>query len=234
MTIGPLVRLWNFGPGRTGESRVPDAAAIAEAQQQMGYRKIELRDTPPGVRKLQGGLELDLSALAKGYAVDAVKDRLLARGVTDFLVEIGGEVQAGGVNDAGEPWRIAVEAPVAGVRQIQRVVPMTQAALATSGDYRNFYEIDGKRYCHILDPRTGKPVEHNLVSVSVLHPSCTLADAWATALLVLGPDEGPAVAEREDLAVLFIVSDENGFTEIATPRFEAAVGRMSQGNAPGW
>jgi thiamine biosynthesis lipoprotein len=234
IAIGPLVRLWNFGPGREGPDRIPVDEDISRVLERMGSRQFELRNEPPGVRKMRPDLELDLSALAKGFAVDEVENRLLSHGVTNYLVEIGGEVQTGGLNAEGEPWRIAVEAPLAEVREIQRVIPLTQTALATSGDYRNYFEVDGQRYSHILDPRTGKPVDHNLVSVSVLHPSCTLADAWATALLVLGPNEGQAVAEQEALAVLFIVRQEEGFTEIATPQFEAAVDQMRAGNAPAW
>jgi thiamine biosynthesis lipoprotein len=234
VTVGPLVRLWNFGPDRRLQDRIPGDDEIAATLEQIGHQNMELRDEPPAVRKLQPDLELDLSALAKGFAVDEIENRLLSHGVTNYLVEIGGEVQTGGLNAEGQPWRIAIEAPVAGVRKIERVVGLTQTALATSGDYRNFFEIDGQRYSHIVDPRTGRPVTHNLVSVSVLHPSCTAADAWATALLVLGPDEGMEVANREDLAVLFITRDGSEFTESPTPQFEAVVAEMAAGNAPTW
>lgn len=234
VTVGPLVRLWNFGPGHQLQDRIPDDDEIAAALERIGHQKIELRDEPPAVRKLQPDLELDLSALAKGFAVDEVEGRLLSHGVTNYLVEIGGEVQTGGLNAQGQSWQIAIEAPVAGMREIQRVVGLTQTALATSGDYRNYFEIDGRRYSHIVDPRTGRPVTHNLVSVSVLHPSCTVADAWATALLALGPDEGMEVAVREDLAVLFITKEGSEFTESPTPQFEAVVAEMAAGNAPTW
>ncbi len=144
------------------------------------------------------------------------------------MIEIGGDVQTGGHNATGEPWKIAVEVPLAHVRDIQRVVPLTRMAMATSGDYRNFFDIEDQRYSHILDPRTGRPADHNLVSVTVLHRSCTMADAWATALLVLGPDEGPSVAEREQLAVLFIMRTENGFVERATKKFDEVVAEMGE------
>jgi thiamine biosynthesis lipoprotein len=223
VTVGPLVRLWNFGPGREAAERVPTDEQIQVARQQIGYGKIEIRETPPGVRKSQPDLELDLSAVAKGFAVDQVAEVLLSHGATDYLVEIGGEVRAGGKNVAGQPWRIGVEAPLAGVRTVQQVVPLSEMAMATSGDYRNFFVVDGKRYSHIIDPRSGRPVEHRLVSVTVLHPSCAAADAWATALLVLGLEEGFAVAERQQLAVLFIKDTDQGFVETSTKEFDRSI-----------
>jgi thiamine biosynthesis lipoprotein len=131
------------------------------------------------------------------------------------------------LNDRGEPWKIAIEAPIAETRQVQRIVPLTKMGMATSGDYRNFFEIDGRRYCHIIDPRTGRPVSHNLVSVTVLHRSCAIADAWATALLVLGPEKGFEVADRQRLAALFITRTEDGFQEKSTQRFDEAVAQMA-------
>jgi thiamine biosynthesis lipoprotein len=220
VTVGPLVRLWNFGPGREAADRVPADEQIEAGRQRIGYRKIEIRRKPPGIRKLQPDLELDLSSVAKGFAVDQVAELLRSRGATDYLVEIGGEVRAGGRNVAGRPWRIGVEAPLAGVRSLQRVVPLSEMAMATSGDYRNFFVVDGKRYSHIIDPRSGRPVDHRLVSVTVLHPSCAVADAWATALLVLGPDEGFAVAEDRHLAVLFISQRDGRFAESSTKEFD--------------
>jgi thiamine biosynthesis lipoprotein len=228
VTVGPLVRLWDFGPGREGVRRIPADEEIAAALKQIGYKKIELRRQPSGIRKVQADLEIDLSAVAKGFASDEIENLLLSRAITNYMVEIGGEVQTGGVNDRGQPWNIAIEAPVAGVRQIQRVVPLTTMGMATSGDYRNFFEIDGRRYSHIIDPRTGRPVSHNLVSVTVLDPSCAIADAWATALLVLGPDEGFQLAHLEQLAALFIMRTEDGFKERTTKKFDETVARMSE------
>jgi thiamine biosynthesis lipoprotein len=227
VTVGPILRLWNFGPGREGVDRIPSDAEIEAAKQQVGFEKIDLRREPSEVRKQQADLEIDLSAVAKGFAVDEIEDLLLSHAVVDYMVEIGGEVQTGGLNDRGEPWNIAIEAPIAEIRQIHRVVPLTKMGMATSGDYRNFFEIEGQRYSHIIDPRTGRPVSHNLVSVTVLHPSCAIADAWATALLVLGPDEGFQVADGQQLAVLFIMRTEDGFEEKRTPRFDEAVQQMT-------
>jgi len=230
VTVGPVVRLWNFGPGREMGDRVPSDAEIEAMKEQVGFEKIELRLDPPEVRKLRPDLEIDLSAVAKGFAVDEIEDLLLSHAVVDYMVEIGGEVQTGGWNDRGEPWNIAIEAPIAEIRQIHRVVPLTKMGMATSGDYRNFYEIDGQRYSHIIDPRSGHPVRHNLVSVTVLHPSCAIADAWATALLVLGPEEGFEVADGQRLAVLFIMRTEDGFETRETTRFTEVLQQMPDTN----
>jgi thiamine biosynthesis lipoprotein len=163
----------------------------------------------------------DLSAIAPGYAVDRVAEALASEGFRDYLVEVGGEVRAAGVNDAGDAWRIAIERPVPEERVMQRIVPLSGMAMATSGGYRNFYEREGIRYSHTIDPRTGRPVTHNLASVTVVDELCARADGLATGLLVLGPEDGYALAVEHDLAVLFIVAEEKGFRERATPAFEA-------------
>lgn len=227
VTVGPILRLWNFGPGRETGDRIPSDAEIEAAKGQVGFDKIELRHDPPGVRKLRGNMEIDLSAVAKGFAVDEIEALLLSRGAVNYMVEIGGEVQTGGLSDRGEPWNIAIEAPIAEIRQIYRVVPLTNMGMATSGDYRNFFEMDGQRYSHIIDPRTGRPVSHNLVSVTVLHPSCAIADAWATALLVLGPERGFEVADGQRLAVLFIMRVGDGFETRETSQFADVAQRMA-------
>jgi thiamine biosynthesis lipoprotein len=137
------------------------------------------------------------------------------------MVEVGGEVRTQGLNDSGQKWRIGVERPVTTGRVIEKVISLSGWALATSGDYRNYYEIDGVRYSHMIDPRTGRPITHNLASVSVVDETCTRADGFATALLVLGPDEGYSLAVQEDLAALFLVHEGSGeFKARETPAFE--------------
>ncbi len=215
-TAGPLINLWGFGPADTRE--LPGAEAIAAARALLG--RIELRAQPPAMRRTAEGVYVDLSAIAKGYAVDRIAELLEQRGTANYLVEIGGELRARGSNARGRPWAVAVERPLPGGRMVQRVLPLTDRSVATSGDYRNFYERDGKRYSHTIDPRTGRPVEHTLASVSVVHPSAMMADAFATALMVLGPDEGFAWAGRNGLAALFIVRDGTGFVERTTAAFE--------------
>jgi thiamine biosynthesis lipoprotein len=162
-----------------------------------------------------------LSAIAKGYAVDQVADALRGLGYGDFLIELGGEVRAQGRRPDGAFWRVAIERPDSALRAVFEVVPLRDFALATSGDYRDYYELGGRRISHTIDPRTGRPVEHALASVSVLHPDAVHADALATALTVLGPEAGYALAEREGLAAYFIVRrKEGGFSSFATPAFE--------------
>ena len=231
VTVGPLVNAWGFGPGRDMEPRAAPISddEIAMLRERIGYEKLELLDDPEAVRKTRGDLYCDLSAVAKGYAVDRVAEALAGLGERDFMVEVGGEVRAHGANERGGPWRIGIERPQLTRGAVQRVVPLANAALATSGDYRNYREIGGERFSHVMDPRTGRPIRHRLVSVSVAHPSCMIADAWATALLVLGEDEGPETAARLDLAALFLVRDGDGHQEVASPAFEEFAGLSEPG-----
>jgi thiamine biosynthesis lipoprotein len=160
-----------------------------------------------------------LSAIAKGFAVDRIAEHLERLGIRNYLVEIGGELRARGHNAQGKPWQVAIESPQAGMRAIHRVLSCDGLAMATSGDYRNFFEEHGKQYSHIIDPRLGRPVSHGLASVTVLDPSCARADALATALMVLGPDAGYELAFEEGLTVLLIVKHDGKLVEKATPSF---------------
>jgi thiamine biosynthesis lipoprotein len=162
----------------------------------------------------------DLSAIAKGYGVDQVAEALVALGHGDFLVEVGGEMRARGRRLDGEPWRVAIETPDSDVRRVWETLLLRDMALATSGDYRSYYEAGGRRYSHTIDPRSGRPVEHELASVSVLHAEAIWADALATALNVLGPEAGYALAEAEGWAAYFLVRDPAGqFSPRETPAF---------------
>jgi thiamine biosynthesis lipoprotein len=166
-------------------------------------------------------LHVDLDGIAPGIAVDRIADRLETLGIGDYLVELGGEVRARGRSPAGRPWRVAVEAPLPGQRRPYALVDLDRMGVSTSGDYRDFRDLDGRRFSHTIDPRTAAPLAHGLASVTVLHPSAAAADAWATALMVLGPEEGMALARRLDLAVLFIDRAPDGtLVESATPGFE--------------
>ncbi|MFH1922848.1 MAG: FAD:protein FMN transferase [Planctomycetota bacterium] len=225
VTVAPLVNLWNFGPEKRTANHVPSPAEIEEAKARIGFENIEVRLTPPGVRKKRGDLSIDLSGIAKGFAVDQVADHLERRGIRNYMVDVGGEVKARGRNPSGKPWQIAIESPVTDTREIHKVLGLDGLAVATSGDYRNYFEQEGVRYCHILDPRSGRPIAHKLASVSVLGPSCTRADAWATALMVLGPEEGYNLAVEEELAALLLVKTDSSFVEKATPRFEEVLQR---------
>ena len=167
----------------------------------------------------------DLSGIAKGWAVDLIALRLREQGYDRFLVEVGGEVRSAGERAEGGAWRLAIESPQPGSRKVQRIVELSGEAMATSGDYRNFYERHGRRYSHTIDPRTGRPVSHSLASATVIHPRCAVADAWATAMMVLGPEEGLRLAEQEGLAVLLLVYDADGVSELESSAFGRFAGQ---------
>jgi len=211
------VDAWGFGPEPAAAP--PDEATIERLLEDHGYTHLELDAGDLTVRKDNPRLRCDLSAIAKGYAVDRVALRVEKLGLRDFMVEIGGEVRVAGRNAEGQAWRIGVERPDGGGRP-WAAVALTDGAMATSGDYRNYYERDGVRISHTIDPRTGRPITHALASVSVIHPSCMTADALATALNVLGPGEGRELVEREGLAALFLVrTDDGGLDEWASDRW---------------
>jgi thiamine biosynthesis lipoprotein len=228
ITVAPLLRLWGFGPQSalqsTQDVAVPDPEFIHDAQAAVGYRWLELRTEPDhAVRKLRAPLELDVNGIAPGYAVDRISDCLTRDGLRHHLVEIGGEVRAMGTRDDERPWQVAVEAPVAGERRPYAGLQLSNLAVSTSGDYRDLRRLtDGRVVSHTIDPRTGEPVTHGLVSVTVVHPRAVLADGYATALLVLGPTEGYRLAEAMDLPVLLLErTDQPGrWRERATPAFE--------------
>jgi len=218
ITVGPLVNLWGFGPDMM-LYQAPKPEAIVQLLAQSGYAKLQLNKQDLTVTKTLASLSMDLSALAKGYAVDEVARLLEEQGIKDYLVEIGGELRLKGKNLQGKKWRIAIEKPTINKRELEKVVAITDIAMATSGDYRNFFEQDGQRFSHTIDPRTGYPITHKLASVTVLTETCMLADAWATALMVLGPEAAYKIAEQQQLAVFFIIKTEQGFAERATPLF---------------
>ncbi|WP_233216494.1 FAD:protein FMN transferase [Blastopirellula marina] len=209
VTVGPMVNLWNFGPDHHPE-KVPTDAAIAAALANIGDDKLEVRLDPPALKKSVDGLYVDLSAIAKGYGVDKIAELVAAAGVDAYMVEIGGEVRAAGRKPDVSPWRIAIEKPIPGTRAIQQILELSDESLATSGDYRNFFEVDGQTFSHTIDPKTGRPLAHTLASVSVLHDDCAAADALATTLMVLGPDRGYNWAEEHKLAVLLLIRGEDG------------------------
>ena len=212
VTVAPLVNLWGFGPNpRPAEP--PTADEITAALAEVGYQQLGVRRTPPALRKQHGTLSVDLSAIAKGYAVDQVAEALARRGFRHLLVDVGGELRALGNNPEGKHWRIAIETPGARQGAFQQILAATNVGVATSGDYRNYFEKDGRRYSHTIDPRSGRPIEHRLASVTVLAESAMQADGLATALMVMGPDKGQQLAEREGIAALFIIRHADGFKE---------------------
>ena len=184
VTVGPLVRAWGVGPGQRSRE-VPTSTDLKQLRARIGWDKIEIDEASSTIRKLHPEVECDLSAIAKGYAADRVSEALRALAYRD-MVEVGGEVRTSGRNAAGQPWRIGIERPDDAGRTPYRTLPLEGLSMATSGDYRNYYEKDGQRFSHTIDPRTGRPVQHRLASVSVIHERCVAADGWATALMVLG------------------------------------------------
>lgn len=200
-TIGALVDLWGFGP-HPAAALPPAEATIDTARRTGGWQRLEA-DLLRGRLRQPGGLQLDLSGIAKGLAVDEVADLLESFGLRSFLVEIGGELLGRGLRADGLPWWVDIEAPPASALLPTRIA-LHGLAVATSGDYRRYFEQGGQRFAHTLDPRTGRPVENKIVSVTVLHESCMIADALATAITVLGPEEGLALAERKGVAAIVI------------------------------
>lgn len=223
ITIAPLIELWGFGKTVIGQDRLPGEQSIALAQANMGSNKLNLiiNHSAPTARliKSQANITIDLSAIAKGRGVDLVAEILEQQGYQNYMVEIGGEIRANGLNSQNKAWQIAIEKPIANERSVQKVVGLRNTAIATSGDYRNFFEIDGQRYSHSINPKSGWPVKHELVSVTVLHPEAMLADAWATALIVVGPKKAMQLAEEQDLAIYLIERTSSGLKEHVNQKF---------------
>lgn len=218
ITVAPLVRIWGFD--NQGQiSVVPDAEVLRAITAAVGYQHLSLHGN--ALSKDQATTEINLSAIAKGFAIDQLARLLDARGVENYLVEIGGELKAKGVNQQQRPWQVAIESPLLG-GGIHKVIPLTNLAIATSGDYRNFVVLDGKSYSHTIDPQTGRPVYHQLASATVLHPSATHADALATALMVMGDQHAFNFAQQQGLAAYLLIKgiNEGEFTVLKTDEFE--------------
>jgi thiamine biosynthesis lipoprotein len=224
VTIGPLVDAWGFGPSGP-RNTAPTNEEIARLREAIGPDRIELNPAALTVRKTRPDVRCDLSSVVPGYAADRLSTELSNRGFTDFLVDVGGEVRTRGRNETGAAWQVAIERPEPHSDAIQRLVPISNLAITTAGDYRKYREVDGRRVTHILDPRTGRPLTHRLASVTVIDALAVRADAFDTALMVLGAHEGMALAKKLDLAVLFIERTNEGFSERTTPRFEEITSR---------
>jgi thiamine biosynthesis lipoprotein len=231
VTVAPLVDAWGFGPeGRP--SRIPDNPQLATLRERVGYQRIVLDRAAGTVSKTRPETVVDLSAIAKGYGVESIASGLLELRLTNFLVEVGGELKAMGARRDGGAWRVGIERPDASTHSVYGVVHLIDEAIATSGDYRNFYEEKGVRYAHIIDPRTGSPIRHRGTSVSVAAGNAAIADAWATALTVLGPDAGYDLAREEGIAALFVMHSNGDFRSRATPAFAERLGAFSEIRRP--
>ena len=228
ITVAPAVDLWGFGADGAFAANtiapVPAVDLIEAARASIGFRLIEVRASPElAVRKLTPSVRLDVNGIAPGHAVDCITGNFEDLGIVDYIVEIGGEVRTGGHRPDGKPWQIAIESPVAGQRTAYAGLQLVDLAVSTSGDYRDFrYGPDGERISHTIDPRTGRPITHDLASVTVVHAEAMKADAYATALMVLGAAEGYALAGRLQLPALFIVRTNvaDQWQERAKPAFQ--------------
>jgi thiamine biosynthesis lipoprotein len=220
-TLDPLITLWGFGRKRASKN-IPDPADIKKALSHVGFERI-LFNSSGTIKKSDPRVTLDLASIAKGYGVDEIARLLGEMGFTDFLVEIGGEVFAKGYRKDGKPWRVGINTPdrEAALNEIYRAIPLTDLAMATSGDYRIFFQIGDKTYSHILDPRTGRPVQNGVVSATVVAANCTVADGLATALMVMGPEKGVDLVNRLPSVECLIVvrNPDDTFTEYPSRGF---------------
>ena len=226
-TVGPLVNLWGFGPD-AARREPPSRESIDAARERIGWSRLTLDAATHSVFQ-PGGVYLDLSSVAKGYAVDLLGRELDRAGIDAWLVEVGGEMKGKGRKPDGSPWRIGIERPgaakgaVQSIDQLSQVVCLSGRAIATSGDYRRHFDADGVTYSHHIDPRTGWPVPHAVASVSVLAGDAMQADPMGTLLTVLGPEQGMAYARERGIAVMFILHGARGLEERLSPAFEVAL-----------
>ena len=221
ITVGPIVRLWGFGPD-IQEDQLPSAADIENALKKVGFDKILIDENPPALTK-NDEVEIDLSAIAKGYGVDQVAKILDQYAIEHYLVEVGGEIRVKGTNKDGQYWRIGIETPSLIRSGAQQAIAIKNASVATSGDYRNFFQVLDKRYSHTINPVTGTPVKHNLASATLITTSCAEADAYATAISVMGPEKGYQFAENMNLAAYFLVREGNDYRKVMTTDFRKLI-----------
>jgi thiamine biosynthesis lipoprotein len=217
ISIAPAVDAWGFGPAEEIQA-VPAAKQLEAALLHSGYTKLATRSSPWAIRKEDPLLRLDLSALAKGYAVDQLAYLLDDRGIGNYLVEIGGEIRTAGLREDGKPWRIGIQPP-ADELDLEFVVEPGDAAVATSGDYRNFYMLDDRRISHAIDPANALPVDNGVMSVSVIAPDAMQADALATALMVMGPEKATRFAQQHDIAMLLLTRSGSGMSPVVSAAF---------------
>lgn len=210
-TIGPLVNLWGFGPSAKPD-KIPSANEIKAIQKKVGWQKLKVIPKKGRIQKTNKNLYVDLSAIAKGFGVDQVFKKLKEnQKLRGLYVEVGGEIRVFGRNQLHRTWRIGINKPTNHVA-LQEVVRLQNVSMATSGSYRNYFEENGKRYSHTIHPSTGMPIEHRLVSVSVIHESCMMADAFATAIMVLGPQQGADFAKKNKLKIYMLIKTDSGYT----------------------
>ncbi len=212
ITIAPLVNLWGFGPDKL-QNKIPTDEIIELTKKNTGYKKISIDKSLKMISKLEPNLHIDLSGIAKGFAVDKIARYLDKRGFKNYLVEIGGELIGKGLNKDKEIWQIGIDNPNNNSDRIKRIIQLEDMAMATSGNYMNYFEKDGIRYSHTINPVTGRPIKHKLASVTVLDSSTMNADALATAFMVLGPEKALSLANNLEIALYLIIKNGERFEE---------------------
>lgn len=222
ITVGPLVNLWGFGPDKQ-PSHTPSQTEINAAKAQIGLQHLQVIERADGayLQKDLPGLYVDLSTMGEGFATDHLARLMEQEGINNYLVSVGGAVLTRGHNAAGNAWRVAIQKPTDRENAVQARVDLQGHGISTSGSYRNYYELDGKRVSHVIDPQTGQPIEHRLVSATVIATTALEADGWDTGLMVLGTEKAKALALREKLAVYLITKDKEGFSSWMSPQFRA-------------
>ncbi|ROL80077.1 thiamine biosynthesis protein ApbE [Pseudomonas chlororaphis] len=216
LTVEPLLNLWGFGPQGRGEA-VPSDTALAQVRQRVGYTHLRIEGDQ---LCKDAAVEVDFNSIAAGHAVDRIAARLAEMGIDSYLVEATGELKAVGRKPDGSAWRIALEEPRDDRQLAERVIAVDGYGVSTSGDYRNYFQRDGQRYSHAFDARTGRPVEHGLASVTVIHPAAVMADGLSTLLLILGPERGWDYAEKHDIAAFFVIRADTGFVTRSNHAFD--------------
>ncbi len=226
ITVGPLVNLWGFGPGKSPVSP-PNQAQIDRARAQTGLQHLQVIETVAGqyLQKDVPTLSVDLSTMGEGFATDHLARLMESEGINNYLVSVGGAVLTRGHNVGGAAWRVAIQKPTDRENAVQAVVDLQGHGISTSGSYRNYYEQNGQRVSHVIDPNSGRPVQHKLVSATVIATTALEADGWDTGLMVMGPDKAKALALKEKLAVYLIVKQEDGFSSWMSPQFNAFIRR---------
>lgn len=222
ITVGPLVNLWGFGPDKRAV-KVPEQQQIEAAQKNIGLQHLKLLSDSRGewLQKDLPNMYVDLSTLGEGYGVDQLVKLMARNGITNYLVSVGGAVSSRGVNGQGKPWRVAIQKPTDRENAVQALVDLQGYGISTAGSYRNYFEQNGQRYSHVIDPVTGRPITHRLVSATVIASTALEADGWDTGLMVLGTEKALKLAEEKGLAVYLVSKTDEGFSAVMTPQFKA-------------
>ena len=222
ITVGPLVNLWGFGPDKQ-PVKTPTQAQIDAAKARTGLKNLTVinRAGQQYLQKAIPDLYVDLSTVGEGYAADHLARLMIEEGISRYLVSVGGALVSRGMNADGQPWRVAIQKPTDRENAVQAIVDINGHGISTSGSYRNYYELDGKRISHVIDPQTGRPITHKLVSVTVIAPTALEADGWDTGLMVLGTEKAQQVVREQGLAVYMIMKEGDGFTTWMSPQFRA-------------